>query len=285
MANPIITASSQEFSQVMTQFFTDRYHETVQELTGGSTLPLMSLLGNTPLKYSTANEFVIASWHIMIGVADAFLGLFVLISILQIFYGDYTGMVHLPIRQFLGKFFLVVILIHLSLTIVQDLIILTNTVCGAFQVDLRTFLLRADLQVGPATYFRIVIAFAFIISFIRVLFQSGFRVVRLVILAIFGPLAMLSSLHPATAPIFSAWTKLVAIAFLEQLLQTVGFQESIHFFLQVGQNGGTVTTFFLATAMTLFVAQIPGLLARFGGGTADLGSLSQKVLSVAMLFR
>src|SRR5438067_13796018 len=87
----------------------------------GPLQPLINLTGNTPLEFSTANPIVGADWHLMVGAADAFLGLIVIVGAIQIMYGQTTGTLYMPVGQFLSKAVLTVILIHLSFIMGQDL--------------------------------------------------------------------------------------------------------------------------------------------------------------------
>ncbi len=75
----------------------------------GPIQPLINLIGFTPLELSTANPIVDAGWHLMVGAADAFLGLTVIVGAIQVMYGQSTGTLYMPIGQFLSKALLTVI--------------------------------------------------------------------------------------------------------------------------------------------------------------------------------
>ena len=80
--------------EAITQFFVNIANGFLQGINGPFN-GLIPLLGNTPLALTTANTVVEGTWTIMTGVADAFLGLIVVIAALQMLYGQSTGMLYI----------------------------------------------------------------------------------------------------------------------------------------------------------------------------------------------
>src|SRR3989440_6311867 len=157
------------------QFFVNLLNNILQGLSG-AIQPLINLTGNTPLEFSTANPIVDAGWHLMVGAADAFLGLIVIVGAIQVMYGQSTGTLYMPIGQFLSKAILTVILIHLSFIMGQDLIILNNELCGVFHAQVQDFVRQVNgdqpFNAGQTLNLSAVLAIVFAGSLVRVAFQA-----------------------------------------------------------------------------------------------------------------
>src|SRR5437667_4108920 len=132
----------------------------------GPIQPLINLIGFTPLDVSRANPIVDAGWHLMVGAADAFLGLIVIVGAIQVMYGQSTGTLYMPVGQFLSKAVLTVVLIHFSFIMGQDLIILNNELCGVFHVQVQDFI--RQVNAGQTLNLSAVLAIVFSVSLVRV---------------------------------------------------------------------------------------------------------------------
>src|SRR5205823_3040625 len=159
----------------ITQFFVNIANGFLQGISGPFN-DLIPLLGNTPLALTTANTVVEGTWTIMTGVADAFLGLIVVIAALQMLYGQSTGTLYIPLSQFVPKLILTVVLIHLSKILGQDLILLNNALCGLVRADVATFIQQANggrpfnagQNVGLATVLTIIASLSLIGIFLAI---------------------------------------------------------------------------------------------------------------------
>ena len=195
--------SEREMNPIV-QFFVNILNGILQGLSG-AIQPLINLTGNTPLEFSTANPIVDAGWHLMVGAADAFLGLIVVVGAIQVMYGQATGTLYMPIGQFLSKAILTVILIHLSFIMGQDLIILNNELCGLFHVQMQDFIRQVNggqpFNAGQTLNLSAVLAIVFSVSLVRVAFQGVKRVVFFNVLFVLSGPAFLLSFLPQT----SAW--------------------------------------------------------------------------------
>jgi hypothetical protein len=151
------------------------------------------------------NLIVDAGWHLMVGAADAFLGLIVIVGAIQVMCGQSIGTLYMPIGQFLSKALLTVILIHVSFILGQDLIILNNELCGLFHIQVQDFIRQVNggqpFNVGQTLSFSAVLAIVFAVSLLRVAFQAVKRVVFFNVLFVLSGPAFLLSFHPQT----SAW--------------------------------------------------------------------------------
>ena len=107
-------------TDAITQFFVNLINGFLQGISGPFN-SLVPLLGNTPLPLTTTNAVVSGTWTVMTGVADAFLGLIVVIAAMQMLYGQTTGTLYIPPGQFVPKLVLTVVLVNLSQLIGQDL--------------------------------------------------------------------------------------------------------------------------------------------------------------------
>jgi hypothetical protein len=162
--------------------------------------PLINLIGFTPLDKSTANAIVDAGWHHMVGAADAFLGLIVIVGAIQVMYGQSTGTLYMPIGQFLSKAVLTVVLIHVSFIIGQDLIILNNELCGVFYVQVQDFIRQVNggqpFNAGQTLNLSAVLAIVFSGSLVRVAFQAVVLPLLVVDNSIFSPNSLTIPLDP-----------------------------------------------------------------------------------------
>jgi hypothetical protein len=83
----------------------------------------------------------------MTAVADAFLGLIVVLGAMQMMYGQSTGTLYMPVSQFVPKLILTAILIHLSFLMGQDLLVLNNLLCGLVHANVTVcWLLGTSVQ-------------------------------------------------------------------------------------------------------------------------------------------
>jgi hypothetical protein len=196
--------SEREMNPIV-QFFVNLLNNMLQGLSG-AIQPLINLIGFTPLELSTANPIVDAGWQLMVGAADAFLGLIVIVGAIQVMYGQSTGTLYMPIGQFLSKAMLTVVLIHLSFIMGQDLIILNNELCGLFHIQIQDFIRQVNggqpFNAGQTLSLSAVLAIVFAVSLLRVAFQAVKRVVFFNVLFVLSGPAFLLSFHPQT----SAWS-------------------------------------------------------------------------------
>ena len=270
-------------TDAITQFFVDLINGFLQGISGPFN-SLVPLLGNTPLPLTTTNAVVSGTWTVMTGVADAFLGLIVVIAAMQMLYGQTTGTLYIPPGQFVPKLVLTVVLVNLSQLIGADLILLNNALCGLVRVDVANFI----LQTGGATTGRVVglstvLAILANVSLIRIIFQAFKRIVLFDILFVLSGPAFLLSFHPLTAPWFSFWARLFVITVFSQFLQFLGIGLGIQLVIDSRQTGAI--GIFLATAMFTLVAEIPHLLSRFSGAqVSPSGGLLRSALTAALLF-
>jgi len=275
--------------EAITQFFVNIANGFLQGISGPFN-DLIPLLGNTPLALTTANTVVEGTWTIMTGVADAFLGLIVVIAALQMLYGQSTGTLYIPLSQFVPKLILTVVLIHLSKILGQDLILVNNALCGLVRVDVLNFIQQANggqpfnagQNVGLATVLAIIAS----LSLIRLIFQAFKRIVLFNILFVLSGPAFLLSFHPLTTPWFSYWARLFVVTIFTQFFQFLGVGLGIQMVIGSHQTG--VTGIFLAIAMFTLAAEIPLLLSRFSGAqgspTGGIGTLVRTAMTAAILF-
>lgn len=270
------------------QWIVDRLTDALNALSG-PIAPLVNLISNTPLEFTTQNAIVIAGWRTMTTVADVLLGLFIVIGAIQIMYGDTTGSLRMPIGQFVGKAILTAILIHLSALIGEQLLILNNLLCGLVTANVQNFVQGVNngqlFDNGQILVLTIVMTIVFGIGLFRVIFQAIKRVIRFNLLFVLSGPAFLTSFHPATAPVFSGWIRLYIVTIFEQFIQFLTLGLGLQFLIATKQTG--LTGFILAIAMLNLTAEIPALLARFGaaagGQGGGLGSLLNTAVKAAVL--
>jgi hypothetical protein len=276
-------------TNAITQFFVNLLNGFLQGISGPFN-GLIPLLGNTPLALTTANNVVLGAWQVMTGVADAFLGVLVVIAAVQVLYGQSTGTLYMPISQFIPRLILTAILIHLSLIMGQDLILINNALCGLVRADVAGFILQANggkpFAAGQTIGLATVLAIIASLSLIRVIFQAFKRIVLFDLLFVLSGPAFLLSFHPLTAPWFSFWARLFVVTIFTQFFQFLGIGLGIQLIVDSHQTG--VIGFFLATAMFTLVAEIPHLLSRFSGAmdspSRGLGGLVHAAVVAAILF-
>ncbi len=256
----------------------------------GPIQPLINLIGFTPLDVSTANPIVDAGWHLMVGAADAFLGLIVIVGAIQVMYGQSTGTLYMPIGQFLSKAVLTVVLIHFSFIMGQDLIILNNELCGLFHVQVQDFIRQVNggqpFNAGQNLNLSAVLAIVFSVSLVRVTFQAVKRVIFFNVLFVLSGPAFLLSFLPQTSAWFAYWGRTFVVTAFTQFVQFTTLSLGMDFLIASKQTG--TTGFLLAIAMLNLTAEIPGLLSRFatsaGASVSGAGSLVRSAITAAALF-
>ncbi len=271
------------------QWIADRLTDAFNAL-NGPIAPLVGMISSTSLAFTTQNPIVIAGWQTMTTVADAFLGLFIVIGAIQMMHGDTTGSLRMPVGQFVGKALVTVILIHLSAFIGEQLLIMNNLLCGLVGANLQGFVRSINkgqlFSNGQVLLLSIAMTVVFGIGFFRVIFQAIKRVIRFDVLFVLSGPAYLTSFHPATAPVFSSWVRLYIVTIFEQFIQFLTFGLGLQFLIATKQAG--LTGFIMAAAMLNMTAEIPKLLERFGAAVGSqgggLGSLFNTVVKVAVLF-
>jgi hypothetical protein len=270
------------------QWIVDRLTETMQALVGPIG-PLLNMISSTSLAFTTQNAIVIAGWRTMTTVADVLLGLFIVIGAIHMMYGDSTGSLRMPVGQFVGKAMLTAMLIHLSALIGEQLLTFNNLLCGLVGANVQDFVRQVNngqlFNNGQLQVLIIVMTIVFGIGIFRVIFQAIKRVIRFNLLFVLSGPAFLTSFHPATTPVFSAWMRLYVVTIFEQFLQFLTFGLGLQFLIATKQTG--LTGFILAIAMLNLTAEIPKLLERFGaaagGQGGGLGSLVNTEVRVAVL--
>src|SRR5437764_4550619 len=217
----------------------------------GPIQPLINLIGITPLDVSTANPIVDAGWHLMVGAADAFLGLIIIVGAIQVMYGQSTGALYMPIGQFLSKALLTVILIHFSFIMGQDLLILNNELCGVFHVQVQDFIRQVNggqpFNAGQTLNLSAVLAIVFSVSLVRVAFQAVKRVVFFNVLFVLSGPAFLLSFHPLTSAWFAYWGRTFVVTAFTQFVQFTTLSIGLEFLVASKENG---TTAFVGAAAT-----------------------------------
>lgn len=273
----------------ITQFITNFFGNIGNGL-NTSLGPLVGLIGNTPLEFTTANDIVITGWKVMTGVADSFLVLFAIIGIMQMLYGQHTGTPYMPVGQFLSRMILTVIMVHLSFMLGQDLIIINNTLCGIVVVDVQGFIRQVNggqlFNNGQTALLSVFLTIVFGLSLIRVIFQAVKRIIFFNVLFVLSGPAFLASFLPQTSAWFAYWVRTYVITIFTQFFQFLTFGLGLQFFLATKQTG--FVGFILAIAMLNMVAEIPTILARFGtssgASVGGIGGLVRTGMTAAMLF-
>lgn len=266
-------------TQAIANFFTVLLNSVLTGLTT-AVGPLFGLIGNTPFNLTTANPVVNGAWLTMVGVADAFLGLYVIVKLIQIMHGDATGTIHVPIGQFVLKVILTVILIHASSFLGQQILVIVNVLCELVRTNAQQLERQVNggqlFTTGQALGFSVVLGLVFGLSMIRVIFQAIKRVILFNVLYVFSGPAFLMSLDVQTAPWFQFWFRLYVVTALTQFFQFLTFGLGFQFLLATKQTG--FTGFILAIALLNLTAEVPGILARFSGANAgNVGGLDTLV--------
>ncbi len=188
---------------------------------------LTHLFFTTPLNFTVQNPAVILGWKAMTGVADLFLGLFIVIGAMQMMYGEQTGMLFLPARQLVMKAILTTLLIHLSATMGQGLLQLNNLLCTLVAANTNDFIRQFNgghlFTAGQGLLLDIALLLILGLSLFRLLFQAVKRIVRFNLLFVLSGPAFLFSFHPSTASICSTWMRIYAVTIFEQFLQVLTF--------------------------------------------------------------
>lgn len=273
----------------ITQFFLDLINGILQGVTG-PIQPIIQLMGNTPLQYTTANPIVIGVWNTLTAAADTFLVLLVTVKAIQMMYGQSTGTLYMPVSQFLPRLILTAILIHLSFLLGQDLLIFNNQLCGLVQTNVQDFIQQVNggqpFNVGQNLGLAAVLAVVFTFSLIRVLLQAIKRIVFFNVLFVLSGPAFLMSFDAQTAPWFSFWARTYVVTIFTQFFQFLTLGLGFQFLVATKQTG--LTGFFLAIAMLNLTAEIPALLSRFsataGANTAGIGALVRSAITASLLF-
>ena len=158
----------------------------------------------------------------MCKIVSVLLGLFIVIGAIHMMYGDTTGSLRMPVGQFVGKAMLTAILIHLSALIGEAAPHPEQFVmrpgpgkCSGFRAADNNGQLFND---GQALVLAIVMTIVFGIGLFRVIFQAIKRVILFNLLFVLSGPAFLTSLHPATAPVFSAWMRMYVATIFEQFI-------------------------------------------------------------------
>lgn len=233
----------------------------------GAIGPLVALIGDTPLNLTTTNPVVHGAWLTMVGVADAFLGLYVIVKLIQIMYGDATGAIHLPLGKFMAKVILTVILIHASSFLGTQIIMIVNALCGLVATNIQDFVKQVNggqfFNTGQTLGLTVVLAIVFGFGLFRFILQAAKRIITFNVLFVLSGPAFLMSLDAQTAPWFQFWLRLYMVTALTQFFQFLTFGLGFQFLLATRQTG--VTGFVLAIALLNLTTEIPNILARFSG--------------------
>jgi hypothetical protein len=282
--NPI----AQAITQAITNFFVNLITNFMNNL-NGAIGPIIMLVGNTPLNLTTGNTVVSGAWMTMVGVADAFLGLYVIMKMIQMMHGEATGTTHMPIGQFVPKVILTVILIHASSFLGTQLLTLVNALCSLIPTNVRDIITQINgkpLSQGQVLGLGTVLFLVAGFSLIRVVFQAVKRVVLFNVLFVLSGPAFLMSLDAQTAPWFGFWLRTYLVTILEQFLQFLTFGLGFQFLIAAKQTG--VTGFILAIAILNLTAEIPSIMSRFasssGASVSGIGPLVRTAVTAAALF-
>jgi hypothetical protein len=226
---------------------------------------LVTFMRSTPLDLTTANQVVIGAWGTVLAIADAFFLLVVILGTIQIMVSQNTGMLTLPLSQFVPKILVTAVLMNLSFFFGQDLLIFNNLLCGAINANLDGFFntinngARITQTQGFLLYLGLIILLN--ITLIRLLFQAFERLVLWNVLFVLAALAFFFSFLPQTSAIFSFWGRMFVIVTFTQFVQFLAFALGLALLANAGQTG--FSGILLAIAMLFLVAKIPDLLGRF----------------------
>jgi hypothetical protein len=250
---------------------------------------LVKFMNNTPLELTTANQVVIDAWGTMLAIADAFFLLLIIIGTIQIMISHSTGMLTLPLNQFVPKILVTALLMNLSFFFGQDLLIFNNLLCGAINANLDGFFntinngARITQGQGLLLYFGVLIVLN--ITLIRLIFQAFERLVLWNLLFVLSPLAFLFSFLPQTASVFSFWGRMFVMVTFTQFVQFLAFALGLALLANARQTG--FSGLLLAIAMMFLVAKIPDLLGRFPSvgiqGSQGIGHVISTIIIGARL--
>jgi hypothetical protein len=226
---------------------------------------LVKFMSMTPLELTTTNQVVIGVWGTVLAIADAFFLLLIIIGTIQIMISNSTGLLTLPLSQFVPKIIVTALLMNLSFFFGQDLLIFNNLLCGAINANLGGFFnsinngARITQGQGLLLYLGLIILLN--ITLIRLIFQAFERLVLWNLLFVLAPLAFLFSFLPQTSTVFSFWGRMFVIVTFTQFVQFLAFALGLALLANAGQTG--FSGILLAIAMLFLVAKIPDLLGRF----------------------
>ncbi|MBA2680406.1 MAG: hypothetical protein H0U76_18655 [Ktedonobacteraceae bacterium] len=276
-------------TQGISEFFTILINNILNGL-NGAIGPIIALIGNTPLNLTTGNAVVNGAWMTMVGVADAFLGLYVIMKMIQMMHGEATGTTHIPLGQFVPKVILTVILIHASGFLGTQLLTIVNALCELVRANVQDFIRQVNggqlFNNNQGLGLSVVLALVFGFSMVRVVIQAVKRVVFFNVLYVFSGPAFLMSLDVQTAPWFQFWLRTYLVTILEQFFQFLTFGLGFQFLIASKTTG--FTGFVLAIALLNLTAEIPSIMSRFatssGANAPGLGSLVRGAVTAAALF-
>ncbi len=226
---------------------------------------LVKFMSMTPLELTTTNQVVIGVWGTVLAIADAFFLLLIIIGTIQIMISNSTGLLTLPLSQFVPKIIMTALLMNLSFFFGQDLLIFNNLLCSAINANLGGFFnsinngARITQGQGLLLYLGLIILLN--ITLIRLIFQAFERLVLWNLLFVLAPLAFLFSFLPQTSSVFSFWGRMFVIVTFTQFVQFLAFALGLALLANAGQTG--FSGILLAIAMLFLVAKIPDLLGRF----------------------
>jgi hypothetical protein len=234
---------------------------------------LFSFITSVPLQYTTENTIVIQAWTTMTIVADAFLGLFVIIGTIQIMYSDVTGGLRMPLGQFLAKAALTAILIQMSGFIGEQLLNLNNLLAGVAGDSAANFLqtLNADATNPSFNIFSIILVVVLGVIALILIFQGIGRIARFNLLFVLSGPAYLLSFHPATEAIFGTWIRMLFATAFEQFVQFLALTLAIQFVQTTGLTNTaglllTIGVMGLTTQVPRMVGELIGSRSSKGGG-------------------
>jgi hypothetical protein len=164
---------------------------TILQGISGPIQPLMTLVGTTPLAFTTANALVITGWKTMTAVADGLLALLVTVKALQMMYGQSRGRLSMPVGQFVPKVILTALLMPLGFLPGRELILLNNLLCRPVQATVMDFIKQVNggepFHAGQARGIAAVLALVLTISLLRVIFQAVKGIVFFAVLLVPSP--------------------------------------------------------------------------------------------------
>ena len=219
----------------------------------------------TPLELTTTNQVVIGVWGTVLTIADAFFLLLIIIGTIQIMISNSTGLLTLPLSQFVPKIIMTALLMNLSFFFGQDLLIFNNLLCSAINANIGGFFNSinngAKITQGQGLLLYLGLIILLNITLIRLIFQAFERLVLWNLLFVLAPLAFLFSFLPQTSTVFSFWGRMFVIVTFTQFVQFLAFALGLALLANAGQTG--FSGILLAIAMLFLVAKIPDLLGRF----------------------
>jgi hypothetical protein len=249
---------------------------------------LFGFLASMPIDLTTGNAFVIQAWTTMTVIADAFLGLFVIIGTIQIMYGDVTGGLRMPLPQFLGKAILTGILIHLSAFIGTELLLLNNALSEVVGANVKTSLnaMLTQLLVAGGTngIVTLILSIVVALSIFRLVFQGVTRVLRFNLLFVLAGPAFLLSLLPATEPVFEGWMRMLCATAFEQFVQFLALSLVLQFLLSAAQ--ANLAGLLLTIAAFGLAGEVPNLMGQLvgsGSSKGGAGALSAIVKAAVLI--